>query len=81
MYWIYLTIFVLAVLVPDIVPHGSTVFHLGEEQLEEILIFFLGLGGFLIFRWKEKQSNANLREKIKIQKEASQISKSLTDTY
>lgn len=81
MYWIYLTIFVLAVLVPDIVPHSSTVLRLGEEQLEEILIFFLGLGGFLIFRWKEKQSNTNLREKIKIQKEASQISKSLTDTY
>lgn len=81
MYWIYLIIFVLAVLVPDVVPRDSMVFFLDEEQLEELLIFILGLTGFLIFRWKEKQSNSRLAEKIKIQKEAHQISKSLTDTY
>jgi hypothetical protein len=81
MYWIYLIIFVLAILVPDIIPHDSTIFFLGEEQLEEIIIFILGLMGFLIFRWKERQSNINLTEKIKIQKEAHQISRSLTDTY
>ena len=81
MYWIYLVIFILAVLIPYVVPHGSRIFFLEEEQLEELLIFILGLLGFLIFRWKERQSNTNLREKIKIQKEAHQISKSLTDTY
>jgi hypothetical protein len=81
MYWIYLALFILAVLVPDIVPHGATLFYLGEEQIEEVLIFILGLTGFLIFRWKERQSNEHLEEKLKIQKEANQISKSLTDTY
>lgn len=81
MYWIYLLIFVLAVLVPDIVPSGKTFFLLREEQLEELLIFFLGLIGFALFRWKEKQSNVNLNEKIKIQKEASLISRNLNDTY
>lgn len=81
MYWIYLTIFVLAVLVPDMIGHEKSVFFLREEQLEEILIFLLGMGGFLIFRWKEKQSNIHLDEKIKIQKEAHQISKNLTSSY
>jgi len=81
MYWIYLIIFVSAILVPDIIPCESKVFFLGEEQLEEIAIFVLGLMGFLIFHWKERQSNVRLTEKIKIQKEAHQISKSLTDTY
>lgn len=81
MYWIYLIIFTLAVLVPDIVPHGSKVFFLGEEQLEEILIFILGFTGLFIFRWKEKQSNINLREKIEVQKESRKMSRDLTDTY
>jgi len=81
MYWIYLTIFIFAVLVPDIVPHGSRLFFLGEEQFEEILIFILGLTGFLLFRFKERQSNVNLKEKIKFQKEVSRTSKSLNDTY
>jgi len=81
MYWIYLIIFVLAVLVPDIVPHDSKVFLLQEEQFEELLIFILGLTGFMIFRFKERQSNIHLKEKIKFQKEASQSSKSLNDTY
>lgn len=74
-------IFVLAVLAPDVIPHDSTLFFLGEEQLEEIIIFILGLTGFLFFRWKERQSNTRLEEKIKIQREASKISRSLTNTY
>jgi hypothetical protein len=81
MYWIYLIIFTLAVLVPDIIPHESKIFFLGEEQLEEILIFVFGFTGLFLFRWKEKQSNINLREKMEVQKEARQISKDLTNTY
>lgn len=81
MYWIYLIIFVLAILVPDLVPHNSKALFFQEEQLEEALIFILGLTGFLIFRWKEKQSIQNLEERIKIQKEARLVSRNLTDTY
>ncbi|MDO8529779.1 MAG: hypothetical protein Q7S18_03875 [bacterium] len=81
MYWIYLIIFVLAVLAPDIIPSEKTLFLLRKEQLEELLIFFLGLIGFIIFRWKEKQSSINLKEKIKIQKESSLIFRNLNDTY
>lgn len=81
MYWIYLTIFILAVLVPDIVPRNSAIFLLKEEQFEELIIFALGLSGFLIFRFRERQSQKNFEDKIKIQKEARKISKNLTDTY
>jgi hypothetical protein len=81
MYWIYLVIFILAVLVPDIVPHDAKIFFLQEEKFEELLIFILGLSGFMIFRFKERQSNINLKEKIKFQKEANQVSRSLNDTY
>ncbi|MFH0969613.1 MAG: hypothetical protein V1804_03845 [Patescibacteria group bacterium] len=81
MYWIYLALFVLAVLVPDIITHDRKFFFLQEEQIEEVLIFLLGLTGFIIFRWEEKQSNRYLADKIKMQKETSVISKSLTDTY
>ena len=81
MYWIYLFIFISAIFVPDIVPRESEIFFLQEEQFEELLIFALGLTGFIIFRLKEKQSNINMREKIKFQKEASQSSKSLNYTY
>lgn len=81
MYWIYLVIFILAVLVPDIIPHGAKIFFLQEETFEELLIFALGLSGFMVFRLKERQSNTNLKEKIKFQKEASQVSRSLNDTY
>jgi len=81
MYWIYLIIFTLAVLVPDIIPHESKIFFLGEEQLEEFLIFVFGFTGLFLFRWKEKQSNSYLKEKAAIQKESRKISKDLTDTY
>ncbi len=81
MYWIYLIIFTLAVLVPDIIPRDSKILFLQEEQFEELLIFILGFTGFIIFRFKERQSNINLEEKIKFQKEASRSSKSLNDTY
>lgn len=71
----------MAVLVPDVVPNEKTILIFQEDQLEEFIIFLLGLTGFLIFQWKERQSNAHLEEKLKIQKEAHQITKSLTDTY
>ena len=81
MYWIYLFIFISAVFVPDIVPRDSRILFLQETQFEELLIFALGLTGFIIFRLKEKQSNINLKEKMKFQKEASRSSKSLNYTY
>jgi predicted ribonuclease YlaK len=81
MYWIYLSIFILAVLVPDIIPENKKFLFFREEQIEELFIFLLGFIGFLIFRWQEKQSKKNLKERIKFQKESREISKNLNDTY
>lgn len=81
MYWIYLALFILAVMIPGIVSDDDRFFFLKEEQIEEISIFFLGFFGFLIFLISEKRSAKYLKEKMKIQKEAREISKNLTSTY
>lgn len=79
MYWIYLILFILAVFTPDLIRRDFP--FLDEERAEELLIFVLGTTTFLIFLWKEKQLNLQLREKTKIQREASIASRDLTDTY
>lgn len=79
MYWIYLILFILAVFTPDLIRKDFLL--LDEERAEELLIFVLGATAFMIFLWKEKQLNLNLKEKTRIQREASMASKDLTDTY
>lgn len=79
MYWIYLILFILAVLVPDIV-RGNFSF-LSETRAEEFLIFFLGMAGFLIFVFKEHQLSIQQREKEKSQKRLTQTAKDLVDSY
>jgi len=79
MYWIYLAVFILMVLTPGIVK--CPVFSLNEENTEEIVIFLLGIIGFLIFNYKENQLSFNLKEKQKVQKEATETSKDLAHSY
>ncbi len=79
MYWIYLFLFVIIVLVPKIIT-GDRLF-LREEDQESLLIFFIGSIGLLIFLWKENQLRFQVREKVKIQKEASRVSKDLAESY
>lgn len=79
MYWIYLIIFILMVMVPGIIK--NPVFLLSEENAEEAIIFLLGIIGFLIFNYKERQLSFNLKERLKIQKEATKTSKDLTHSY
>ena len=67
------------VLTPGIIK--NPVFLLSEENAEEAAIFLLGIIGFLIFNYKEKQLSFNLRERLKIQKEANKASKDLTFSY
>lgn len=86
MYWIYLVIFVLAVFSPDIVHRGLFFLQKNAPEnevrmLEELSIFLFGVLGFLIFFWKEKQLKFNIRERSKFQKEASQTSKDLKNSY
>jgi hypothetical protein len=79
MYWIYLSLFVLIVIIPKVVS-GDRLFLLEDDQ-ESILIFFVGAIGLLIYLWKENQLRFQLREKVKIQKEASRVSRDLADSY
>jgi len=79
MYWIYLAVFILMVLTPGIIK--NPIFLLSEENVEEVAIFLLGIIGFLIFNYREKQLFFNLREKWKVQKEATEASKDLTHSY
>lgn len=86
MYWIYLIIFILAVFSPDIVHRGLFFFDKNVpinniRMFEELCIFFLGMLGFLIFLWKEKQLKAHVAEKSKIQQKMSEISKDLKASY
>jgi hypothetical protein len=79
MYWIYLILFILAVFTPDIIQHDFP--WIQEEKAEELMIFVLGAIAFMIFLQKEKQLFVKTSEKTKIQREASIVSKDLTDTY
>lgn len=79
MYWIYLILFIIAVLVPDII-HGS-IYIFSEERFEELLIFLIGMAGFLIFVLKEHQLAIQQREGEKNQKRLYQTSKDLVESY
>lgn len=79
MYWVYLIIFILAVLVPDVV--RTNLYFLTETRLEELLIFLLGMAGFLIFVFKEHQLFIQKEEKVKSQKRLKQTAKDLVDSY
>lgn len=86
MYWIYLIIFILAVFSPDIVHRGLFFFDKKESInnvriFEELSIFILGMLGFLIFLWKERQLKSHIAEKSKIQQKMSEISKDLKASY
>lgn len=79
MYWIYIIIFILAVLTPEIV--NRDVGPIGQERVEGLIIFSLGIIGFLGLSLKERQLSKSLNEKTKIQKEANKIFKDLKDSY
>lgn len=79
MYWIYLALFVLIVLIPKII-NGDRLFLVEDDQ-ESLLIFFVGAIGLLIYLWKENQLRFQLREKVKLQKETSRVSRDLADSY
>ncbi len=79
MYWIYFILFILAILVPDLV--RGQFYFLREENLEELIIFILGIAGFSIFIFKEKQlSVQKIRQKIG-HKKLQQTAKDLVDSY
>lgn len=79
MYWIYLIIFVLAVLTPEAINHGVS--FLGEEDVESLLVFCFGAFGFAIYLIKEKALVRVFKEKLHLQKQANIITRDLSDSY
>ena len=79
MYWIFLIIFIITVLVPDIVRTNFGV--ISESRLEEILIFFMGAMAFAIFIKNEQQLIFHKKEKEKDKKKIEQTVKDLVESY
>ena len=79
MYWIYLAIFVLAILTPKFIQDGNTLFR--EEDIEALLIFCFGAFGFVIYLAKEKTLLRLFREKLHLQKQTNMITRDLSDSY
>ena len=79
MYWAYLVLFILAIFVPDIV--RGDLFNIPEEKVEELLIFFFGVIGFLIFIFKEHQLSIKESEEEKIVRKLSTTTKELEKSY
>ncbi len=79
MYWIYLIIFILAVLTPKFVQQEH--FLLPEEDLESLFIFCFGAFAFMIYLAKEKALLRVFREKLHLQKQTNIITKDLSDSY
>jgi hypothetical protein len=79
MYWIYIIIFILAVLTPEMVTHD--IGPIGQERVETLIIFGLGVISFLAVLLKERQLSRSRNEKTEIQKESNKIFKDLKDSY
>jgi hypothetical protein len=78
-YWIYLIIFVIAVLVPDII--RKKFYFLPETRAEELLIFLLGVIVFLSSAWQERLIFLHKREKNQDRKKINQTIKDLVESY
>lgn len=75
----YLFLFLLAVLTPEAV--RGTFFGVSEEVTETLLVLLFGSVGFFMFFVKEKSLLRHLREKLNLQREKSEITKDLSDSY
>ncbi|HRY82138.1 MAG TPA: hypothetical protein P5232_00315 [Candidatus Moranbacteria bacterium] len=79
MYWIFLIIFILTVIIPDVV--RTNFYFVSEERLEEVLIFLMGAMAFIIFMKNEQQLIFHKKEKEKDEKKIEQTVKDLVESY
>lgn len=79
MYWVYLILFILAVLIPDLIQGDFEL--LSETRVEELLIFLLGMAGFLIFIFKEHQLSIQKEDAKKNEKKLFRTTKDLAESY
>jgi hypothetical protein len=79
MYWIYIIIFVIAIMIPQLI--GDRLLFVEGEQAESLSLLLLGIISFLIFFFVEKQHSKDARDKTEIQKQASTFFKDLKYSY
>ncbi len=79
MYFIYLAIFILAILTPKIVEEGA--FFFSEEDVESLLILSFGALGFALYLAREKALLKAFSEKLHLQKQTNIITRDLSDSY
>lgn len=79
MYWIFLVLFLIAVLVPDIIRRDF--YFLSETRMEEINIFLLGIVAFFVFIRNERQIYLQKKDKEKDLKKINQTVKDLVESY
>lgn len=79
MYWIYIILFILAVMTPEII--NRDIGPIGQERVETLIIFVLGTISFLVLFIRERQLSKSRDEKTEIQKEANKIFRDLKDSY
>ena len=79
MYWIFLIIFVITVLIPDLIT--GNVFFLPQARAEETAIFLMGALTFAIILKNEQQLLFHKKEKEKDEKRIEQTVKDLVESY
>lgn len=79
MYWVFLLIFIIAVLIPDII--RGNIFFLSETRAEEIAIFLMGAIAFFAFIKSEQRLIFQKKEKEKDQKKINQTVNDLVESY
>ncbi len=79
MYWIFLILFIITVLIPDLV--RGDFFFLSEARAEEIAIFLMGALAFSIILKNEQQIIFHKKEKAKDEKRIEQTVKDLVESY
>lgn len=79
MYWIFLALFIFAVLTPDIIQRH--IYFLTEERVEEILIFLMGALAFFVFIKNERKIKIQEKEKEKDARKINQTVKDLVESY
>lgn len=79
MYWIFLILFIAAVLTPDII--RNPFYFLTEERAEETLIFMMGAVAFFVFIKNERKIKMQQKEKEKDVRKINQTIKDLVESY
>jgi hypothetical protein len=79
MYWIFLILFIICILIPEII--NGPIGLLPKERAQEVAIFLLGTLGFFTFVINERKLFFQKKEKEKAQKRAKQTVKDLVESY